>query len=105
MDIHQIILDKHGLAVYRCRLPEFNVIKRTYNLLRRIKLNLCNREVQSGSEIWNADISKYVCIGRNVKINGSAIGFASYIGDNSSLVRTKIGKYCSIASNVIVYSF
>lgn len=80
------------------------IIKKAYNLLRRVKLNLCNRDVQSGSQIWKAEISKHVCIGRNVNINGSAIGFASYIGDNSSLVRTKIGKYCSIASNVIVAS-
>ena len=39
-------------------------------------------------------------IHKNVNINNSNLGFATYIGENSDVSNTKIGKYSSISSNV-----
>ncbi|WP_461629860.1 CatB-related O-acetyltransferase [Labilibaculum euxinus] len=39
-------------------------------------------------------------IGNKSNIVNSSIGFASYIGDNCYLPHARIGKYCSIASDV-----
>jgi len=36
----------------------------------------------------------------NTSIEKTSVGFASYIAPNCSLIRTQVGKYCSIASNV-----
>lgn len=41
-----------------------------------------------------------VAIGKFNRIANSYIGYASYIGDDCKFVRTKIGKFCSIGSNV-----
>jgi acetyltransferase-like isoleucine patch superfamily enzyme len=41
-------------------------------------------------------------IDKNVNIENSIVGFGSYIGKNSSLARSKIGRFCSIANEVKV---
>lgn len=38
-------------------------------------------------------------------LNGSEIGFASFVGPNSLLPNCKIGRYCSIANNVEVINY
>ena len=44
----------------------------------------------------------YNNIGINSNIKNSSLGYGSYIGNNCYLPHTKIGRYCSIASNVSV---
>lgn len=39
-------------------------------------------------------------VNKNSIISNSSIGFATYIGENSIFINTKIGRYCSIANNV-----
>ncbi|MBD0831211.1 CatB-related O-acetyltransferase [Aestuariibaculum sediminum] len=39
-------------------------------------------------------------LSKNSRFISSYLGFASYIGENSSFKSTKIGRYCSIGSNV-----
>ena len=41
-------------------------------------------------------------INKDVYISNSKIGYGTYLGANSTLVNTIVGKYCSIASNVKV---
>ena len=43
----------------------------------------------------------YNSLGKFVSFKNSQIGFCSYIGDGCHLSSVKIGRYCSIASNVI----
>lgn len=38
--------------------------------------------------------------GRNSSITGSAIGFGSYIAQDTKIAKTQIGRYCSIGPNV-----
>ena len=42
----------------------------------------------------------YNSIGYNSNIINSTLGYGSYIGDNCNLSHTKIGRFCSIASDV-----
>ena len=56
---------------------------------------------------WNrknnsAKLSGKNKIGRRTDIANSIIGYGSYIGDDSYLRRTQIGKYCSIGNDVKV---
>lgn len=48
----------------------------------------------------DSEISRKAAVYRFAKIYKSFIGDYSYIGPSSSIVCAKIGKYCSIASNV-----
>ncbi len=43
-------------------------------------------------------------IGSHTKFYRSDIGYGSYMGDNNLFVNTKIGRYCSIGSNIRVIS-
>ncbi len=72
-----------------------------YNYLyfkqRNIKLN-------GYSIIKKTSLDQFTRIEKNNYISNSEIGFASYIGQNSLFLKTKIGKFCSIGSNVrIIY--
>lgn len=44
----------------------------------------------------------YNRLGKFVDVRSSFLGYGSYISDNSNLTKTKIGRFCSIASNVRV---
>ena len=54
------------------------------------KLNL-NTVLEGNNVIYN-----------NVTITNCSIGFGSYLGKNTNLTHTTIGRYCSIAENVIL---
>lgn len=45
-------------------------------------------------------IEEHTVIGKFSQVDSSHIGFGTYISDYSSLLHTKIGKFCSIADNV-----
>ncbi|WP_300452711.1 CatB-related O-acetyltransferase [Fusobacterium sp.] len=58
--------------------------------------------IKETSEIRKSKLFGKNKIGKNTLINHSEIGYASYLGDNCHIERTKIGKYVSIAQNVEV---
>jgi len=75
-----------GIAIFFIKLK----LKRSY-------------QVKFGTNVYINN--SVICEGRNSfsdnsSIAGSYIGYASYIGINTSIVKSKIGKYCSIGSNV-----
>lgn len=72
------------------------------NWLSIMSLRLHNKDVciSKGCKVRKSSLSAHVTLGKNVNVQGGNIGFASYLGENVSLPFTKIGKYCSIASNV-----
>lgn len=39
-------------------------------------------------------------IGAGTKFYNSSLGYASYLGDNNTFINTKIGRYCSVGSNI-----
>ena len=54
----------------------------------------------SGSMIQNTVFQGHNMIGGGVTLINCKIGFATYINNHSRLIRSKIGRYCSIADNV-----
>ena len=67
----------------------------------KIKYNInipLNSEVSISSTFEGKNL-----IGRQTKFDGT-LGRGSYIGSNAQIVRAKIGRYCSIANNVVVAS-
>ncbi|MCB0472384.1 MAG: CatB-related O-acetyltransferase, partial [Flavobacteriaceae bacterium] len=50
--------------------------------------------------IYESDIGYHVFLGTGVQLYNSAIGDHSYVNSKSSINYTKIGKFCSIGSNV-----
>lgn len=56
--------------------------------------------IKESSEIRKSKLLGKNKIGRNSFINHSEIGFASYIGDDCVIEKTKIGKYTSVAQKV-----
>ena len=79
-------------------------IQRIISLLIVIKNSIfSNNKIKISSFINNKTIlNGYNVINKNTDIRGSDIGFATYIGENSIIQKTKIGKYCSISANVKV---
>ena len=65
-------------------------LKKMYNV--KIKSNVIISK--------NTDFEGLNVIHSGVNIYDSSIGFASYIGNNTKLSNTQIGKYCSIAHEV-----
>lgn len=53
-----------------------------------------------GITIQNTRFEGYNMIAGHSLIDSSVIGFGTYITNNTTIIRTKIGKYCSIADNV-----
>lgn len=75
-----------------------NYIKKIYYLVLFFKKNV---KIKKRAKV---DYKTYF-EGNNIIYSGtiilnSKIGFATYIGDNSRIENTNIGKYCSIAPNV-----
>jgi len=54
------------------------------------------------SKLNNTKFEKNVKIGKLTKIIRSSVGRMTYIGDKCFLINTRVGRFCSIASNVRV---
>lgn len=54
------------------------------------------------SLVKNSVISKSSAVGRNCRIYDSLIEENSYVGNNTIVINTKIGKYCSISYDCII---
>ena len=70
-----------------------------YKLFVRIKYN-----VRFGKKVWiwykDNKFEGANFIGNNSKFISSELGYGSYISNDSRIIRTKIGKYCSIGDGV-----
>lgn len=66
------------------------------SIKRRKNLQFGSKVVVTKSTILEGTNS----IGNNTKVLSSVLGFASYISEKSTIIDTKIGKYCSIGPNV-----
>ncbi len=57
--------------------------------------------IYNGAKVKNTDCEGHNCIGQNAILYKVNLGFGSYIGDNSVVYGTRIGRYCCIAANVV----
>lgn len=69
---------------------------------RILKLSLLNKNINihSGVRFGNVTYEGKNTLFNNVSLYNSSIGFGTYIGKNSEIIYTQIGRYCSIAENV-----
>lgn len=85
-----------------------NMISKMRRLLRRIVIIASFNIRKTANIAWSSKVDSGTIlegnnvIHRGVNISGSKVGYASYIGENSILPFTKIGKFCSISWNVEV---
>lgn len=74
-----------------------------YEFFKRKQLNLHkNIDIGKSVKIRSAVISPYVRIGDFCNVRGGSFDSYSYMGNNCELPQTKIGKFCSIANNVLL---
>ena len=59
-------------------------------------------ELLSPPAVKNSDIDKSVWVGSGTQIVDSSVQYGTYIGKTSQCLYAEIGKYCSIANNVII---
>lgn len=52
------------------------------------------------SRITNSEFEGRNYVGKFCRVSDSKVGYGSYIGPNSKIIKTDIGKYCSIGSDV-----
>ncbi|MCH5245824.1 MAG: antibiotic acetyltransferase [Muribaculaceae bacterium] len=64
---------------------------------------LAHSSVGDFSIVKQSVIDDYVDINRNCIVANSKIGRCSYIGRNSTIMRTNLGQFCSISWNASVY--
>ena len=78
------------------------LIKKSINLINKIKCR-SKCKIAAGAFVRGGNIfegSNRVCDGTFLR--SSVMGYGSYIGRNCTFSRVKIGKYCSIGSNISV---
>lgn len=83
-------------------------------LRERIRLKHKKRSIERLSNTSLLDMScifdhltmleGYNVIGKNVNVSSSKVGLGTIIGNNSQLFKCKIGRFCSIGSNICVVS-
>lgn len=80
------------------------ILQKLISKLIIIKNNLCtNNKLKFSSNLnFRTRLEGRNVIHKNTNINNSSLGFATYIGENSEIPNTKIGRYSSISSNVKV---
>jgi len=77
---------------------------KTYEVLALSKLQNANKTCKfyKGSNITNSEFGKYNIIFNDVLMDNCKIGDHTYIQKRSTIFNVKIGKFCSIASNVSI---
>ena len=70
------------------------------NRILKIKLQNKNVKIHKGVRFGNVIFEGKNSLFDNVTLYNSAVGYGTYIGKNSEIIYTNIGKYCSIAENV-----
>lgn len=79
----------------------YNYLKQFYFRIRKCygKNVTLQRNVELDSKVYFEGSN---AIFRNTKLKGSYIGYGTYIANNSTIARAKIGRYCAIGDNVTV---
>ncbi len=70
------------------------------NLLFQFKNRTCKIAINSNVSL-NSTLGNFVTILSNAKIGSSHVDSFSYIGERCEIKYTKIGKFCSVGSNVL----
>lgn len=71
-----------------------------YFLSKFIEIKTKSKIMSNCNINFDTIIEGHSIIHNNVNIASSTVGFGTYIGANSRLMRSQIGRYCSIAENV-----
>ena len=80
-----------------------NFLKYIYRLIACFLYKRKNIKISPTAHFNNKNVFEgYNVIHKKASVNDSIIGRCSYIGENSSLIRCKIGRFCSIANKVVV---
>lgn len=79
-----------------------DMIKRVCKLAVSKFKSLFSRSTAISAQVEESIISRNAKVWNNCKVFHSEIGDYSYLGPNSRLVYTKVGKYCSLAANCII---
>jgi phosphonate metabolism protein (transferase hexapeptide repeat family) len=74
-----------------------NSVFRNYLLMKKNS----NLSIGYLSHVSNCKFGRYVFIAEHDSLQGVQIDDFSYVGSHSSILNTRIGKFCSIANNVI----
>jgi len=74
--------------------------RKSYRLIK--KLNAAGNSVSFDSSVTEKTVLEGKNKIRHATVNDSEIGYLSYVGSGSFLPKTKIGRYSSIAFNVVV---
>jgi len=83
-----------------------SIIKYKLKLKKQFKQFNKNNNIASDIEFdLNTKIEGCAIIKKGANIRGSEIGFATLIGQKSSLEYSKVGKFCSLATNVKVIPY
>lgn len=72
----------------------------------KLKVKLIANKVRFGKLViinLNTQFEGYNALGNNTQFVDSFLGIGSYIANNSTIRKTKIGKYCAIGDNVRTY--
>lgn len=72
----------------------YNAVNKVRFLKKHVKIHIFSRTN------LNTYFEGYSKINKNVNVGDSYIGLGTYIASNSSLPKCKIGRFCSIASEV-----
>lgn len=75
-------------------------IRDVCNFIKTLFLNKVR--VNQGANIRHTLFESHIVIGHNTSIISSFIGKGTYIGDNCFFQKTRIGKYCSLGSEIRV---
>lgn len=75
---------------------------RYLKLLLTYILNIFNPNISLFCRVENSEIAKNARIYRGAILNYSIIGDYTYVGPNTKIVHTEIGKYCSIAEKSFI---
>jgi len=84
----------HKLLEFRFLFFPFSSIRGKLENFGKVKLK------GYGINIHNTRFEGYNMVASHSLIDSSIIGFGTYITNDSTIVKTKIGKYCSIADHV-----
>lgn len=77
------------------------MFQRFFNVIKAIIINKKKKvRISITAHVDNAKFEGKNLLAARSNLSNSVIGYGSYIRENSSLPRTRIGKYCSISWNV-----
>lgn len=80
-----------------------DIVKSFLNFSKRTRLNFQhNIEIGSNTLVRYADIKPNVRIGKYCNVQGGAYDCYTYLGNFCELPQTKVGRFCSIASHVLL---